>query len=158
VFLPRTAFQYLNLGPLRQKGFEASLDQRFGRDWSASGSYSWQGEPEILASSQPFPKDELAFAPKHRYNLSLSYHGRRYFGAATLNHAGRAFWSDVLTPEYHGYTAAYTMLGATLGVRFPGDRVELSIRGNNLLDQTIQQHVFGDLMKRSLRAELRFTF
>src|SRR5207247_855421 len=28
IFLPRTAFTYLNLGPLRQKGVELSLDER----------------------------------------------------------------------------------------------------------------------------------
>jgi hypothetical protein len=33
-----------------------------------------------------------------------------------------------------------------------------SIKGTNLGNQTIQQHVFGDIIKRSLVGELRCNF
>lgn len=157
-FLPRTAFQYLNFGPLRHEGVELSVEHRFGPAWSAAANYSWQGEPDVLDSSTPFPREELALPPTHRFNLQASWDGGRAFGTATLNHASRAFWSDVLTPEYHGYSDAYTLVNLALGLRLRDERATLVLRATNLLDQTIQQHVFGDLMKRSVTAELQLSF
>ena len=49
IFLPRTAFTYQNLGPLRQKGVELSLDHRVDENLSLFANYSWQGTPQILA-------------------------------------------------------------------------------------------------------------
>ena len=46
--LPRTAFTYLNLGPIRQTGLELRLDQQFSRSLAAFVNYSWQSEPKIL--------------------------------------------------------------------------------------------------------------
>ena len=48
ILLPRTAFTYLNLGPIRQTGLELWLEQPFSRSLAASVNYSWQSEPEIL--------------------------------------------------------------------------------------------------------------
>ena len=38
------AFTYLNLGPMRQKGLELSVDHRVDRALTAFANYSWQGE------------------------------------------------------------------------------------------------------------------
>jgi outer membrane receptor protein involved in Fe transport len=66
IFLPRTAFTYLNLGPVREKGLELSLDQRFARGVSAFVNYSWQAKPTVLDSATPFPVEELALPPTNR--------------------------------------------------------------------------------------------
>jgi hypothetical protein len=36
--------------------------------------------------------------------------------------------------------------------------VTTSVKGTNLVNQTIQQHIFGDILKRSLTGEVRFAF
>jgi outer membrane receptor protein involved in Fe transport len=158
VFLPRTAFSYFNLGPTRQKGVELSIDHRVSRTLSAFANYSWQDKPQILDDPNPFPFSELSLPPEHRFNVGGSYNGPRFLGALSVHHTGKAFWSDVLTSAYDGFTDAFTMVNGTFGVRWNEGRMTTSIKGTNLFNQTIQQHVFGDLMRRSMTAEVRFDF
>ena len=42
--------------------------------------------------------------------------------------------------------------------RWADGRVTTTIKGTNLTDEVIQQHVFGDILRRSVFAELRFQF
>jgi hypothetical protein len=37
-------------------------------------------------------------------------------------------------------------------------KITTTVKSNNLFDQTVQQHVFGDLMRRSVTGEVRFDF
>ena len=37
-------------------------------------------------------------------------------------------------------------------------RVTTMVKGTNLLNQDIQQHVFGDIIKRSIVGEVRFAY
>jgi outer membrane receptor protein involved in Fe transport len=62
----------------------------------------------------------------------------------------------VLTSEFHGFTDSYTMLNATIGWRFAEGRALVSLRGTNLTNEKILQHVYGDLLRRSIVAELSF--
>jgi outer membrane receptor protein involved in Fe transport len=156
IFLPRTAFAYLNVGPLRQKGVELSLDHRIGDGLTAFLNYSWQGEPTILDDPEPFPTAELAFPPTNRFNLGANYDGPRFLVSGSVNYADQAFWSDVLTSPFHGFTNDYTMVSATFGVKWTNGRVTTLVKANNLLNEDIQQHVFGDILKRSILAEVRF--
>ena len=48
------------------------------------------------------------------------------------------------------------MVNATLGMKFADGKVTLSLKGINLTNEQIQQHVFGDILKRSVIAEVRF--
>ena len=75
IFLPRTAYTYLNLGPLRQKGIELSIDHRISRGLSAFANYSWQAKPTVLDDPQPFPSAELALPPTNRVNVGFTYDG-----------------------------------------------------------------------------------
>lgn len=161
VLLPRTVSTYLNLGPTRQRGFEASLDHSFSNELSIGVNYSWQDKPEILeaeAGQIPYPVDELAWPSENRFNASINYNGKRWLGTASLNYAGEALWTDVLSKEYHGFTDAYTMVNASLGVKFVEGKVTLSVKGINIFDETIQQHVYGDILKRQFYGELRLLF
>jgi outer membrane receptor protein involved in Fe transport len=158
IFLPRTGFSYFNLGPTRQKGIELSLDHRVSESLSTFVNYSWQDDPVILDDPDPFPFDELSLPPKHRFNVGGTYGGRRYLGALSLNYTDEAFWSDVLTSAYDGFTDAFTMVNGSFGVRWHDGRVTTSIKSTNLFNETIQQHIFGDLLRRSVTAEVRFDF
>jgi outer membrane receptor protein involved in Fe transport len=158
-FFPEKAATYLNLGPIRNRGIEASIDHRFDKAWSINANYSWQDDPEVLdadADQIPYPAREVGLPSTHRFNAGVAYNGDGFFGNVNVNYASEALWVDVLGSSYHGYTDAYTMLNATLGVKLADGKVMLSLKGTNLTNETIQQHVFGDVLKRSLVAELRF--
>jgi outer membrane receptor protein involved in Fe transport len=157
--LPYHVATYLNLGPLRNRGVEASVEHRLNGQWLLNGNYSWQDEPEILeaaAGQIAYPLKEVTVGPKSRFNIGVSYNGTRFLGNLSLNYSGEAFWNDVLSEPYWGFTDSYTMLNATFGLKLADGKATVSLRGTNLLNQDILQHVYGDLMKRSVVAELRF--
>jgi iron complex outermembrane receptor protein len=155
IFLPRTGFTYLNLGPIRQKGFELSIDQQIGDALHAFANYSWQADPTVLEDPEPYPTQELALPPTHRFNIGFNYDGPRYLGGASVSYSDNAFWSDVLTSPYHGFTDAYTMVNGSFGVKWASGRVTTLVRGTNLFNRDIQQHVFGDIVKASVLGEVR---
>jgi outer membrane receptor protein involved in Fe transport len=155
IFLPRTAFTYLNLGPLRQKGVEISLDQRINRDVTAFVNYSWQGQPSILDAPTPYPAQELSYPPTNRFNAGFNFDGARMLGSASVNYSDKSFWSDVLTNPYFGFSDAYTMVNGSVGAKWAKGRVTGMVKVTNLFNQDIQQHVFGDILKRSVSFEVR---
>ena len=156
--LPRTAQTYVNLGPTRQIGAEFWVDQRISRSASAWFNYSWQGDPEILDSDTPYPPTELTLPPKHRVNVGVSLDGSRFLGNASVSATSKAFWSDVLTPEYHGYSDGYTMVNGSFGIKWSGGAVTTLVKATNLFNQSIQQHIFGDILRRTVTAEVRFSY
>jgi outer membrane receptor protein involved in Fe transport len=157
IFLPRTAFTYLNLGPLREKGVELSVDHRVNEELTTFANYSWQAEPEVLDAATPYPAVELALPPTNRFNAGFNLDCPRILASASVNYSDKAFWSDVLTSPYHGFTDRYTLVNGSFGVRWAGARVTTLVKVNNLLNRDIQQHVFGDLVTRSIIGEVRFT-
>ena len=158
IFLPRTAFTYLNLGPLRDKGLELSLDHRISEALTATANYSWQAKPTILSDPNPFPTLKLALPPTNRFNVGFNFNGARYLGSASVDYSDKAFWSDVLTAPDYGFTDAYTLVNGTVGVKWANARVTTLLKVNNLLNSDIQQHVFGDIIKRSIIAEVRLHY
>jgi outer membrane receptor protein involved in Fe transport len=159
--LPRTVSTYLNLGPLQQDGVELSLDHRFNRGWSLSTNYSYQAKPKVLQEKQgqiKYLTAELALPAKNRFNVSLNWNHQRLVGTAQVNYQDKALWTDVLTSTYHGYTEAFALVNANFGVKWNKGKVVTSLKVTNLLDKKIQQHVFGDILRRSVTLETRFTF
>jgi iron complex outermembrane receptor protein len=157
-FLPRTAFTYLNLGPLRQKGIELSVDHRIRAGVTAFANYSWQAKPIVLDDPNRFPAAELALPPTNRFNIGFNADSARYLGSASVNYSDKAFWSDVLDSPYHGFTDAYTMVNGSFGVKWMQKRVTTLAKVTNLFNEDIQQHVFGDILKRSVVFELRVNY
>jgi outer membrane receptor protein involved in Fe transport len=155
VFLPRTAFQYQNVGPLRNQGLEVGVDHVFSKAVSGYVNYSWQKDPEVLDDPEPFPAEELGLPPTHRFNVGVNLQHARYLGSLSVSYTGEAFWSDVLTPAYHGFSEPFTLVNGSFGMRFAEGRVTPLVRFTNLLNQDVQQHVFGDILKRSVSLELR---
>ena len=135
-FLPRTAFTYLNLGPFARRA-SSSVDQRISGDLTAFVNYSWQAKPTILSDPNPFPTLELALPPTNRFNVGFNYNGARFLASGTVNYADKAFWSDVLSSPYHGFTDAYTMVNATFGVKWVQGKGKVTtlVKINNLLQR-----------------------
>lgn len=122
------------------------------------GNYSWQARPRVLAGEAAYPPTQLNLPPAHRLNVGASLNGRRFLGDLAVHRATAAFWSDVLTPDYHGYSPGYTLVNASAGVKWRGGRVTTLVRVTNLLNRTVRQHIFGDLLRRSVIGELRLSF
>jgi hypothetical protein len=123
------------------------------------GNYSWQRIPEILDADDDqirYPTAAVAIPPEHRFNVGISYNGPLFLGDVNVNYADEALWTDVLTPDFHGYTDSYTMLNATFGVRFADGKATVSLKGTNLTNETILQHVYGDILRRSVVVEMSF--
>jgi outer membrane receptor protein involved in Fe transport len=159
ILLPYQVATYLNLGPIRNRGFEASIEHRLNSEWLLNGNYSYQKDPQTLDAGSgqiPYPIQEVGLAPTNRFNLGVSYNGARFLGNLNVNYSDKAFWNDVLSAPYHGFTDSYTMVNATVGLKFADGKATFSLRGTNLLNQEILQHVYGDLIRRAVVAELRF--
>jgi outer membrane receptor protein involved in Fe transport len=159
VLLPYKVATYLNLGPIRNRGIEASIEHRVNKEWVLSGNYSWQADPKVLSAASgqiPYPLAEVTVPAKNRFNAAISYNGDRYLANVNVNYSGKAFWNDVLSAPYFGFTDAYTMLNATLGIKLAEGKVTISVRGTNLTNEKILEHIYGDIIRRSVVAELRF--
>jgi hypothetical protein len=75
-----------------------------------------------------------------------------------VNYSDGAFWSDVLTSSYHGFTDRYTLVNASAGMKWAGTPLTALVKITNLLNEDIQQHVFGDILKRNVTFEARLHF
>ncbi len=69
-----------------------------------------------------------------------------------------AFWQDVLDARYHGTTKAYTLVNGGVGLRWFNQQLTTSVKVINLANEDVQQHVFGDVLKRQVIGELRVVF
>ena len=153
---------YLNLGPVRNRGLELSLDHHVLEGLRLSASYSWQDEPRALTPSPgqlEYPTSEMSVAARHRLGAGLSWERGRGFGAVQVQHVSRTYWNDIL-PQlgFDGYTDAYTLVNASVGARWAKGRATTVLKATNLLNQEIRQHIFGDIQKVAVGGELRLTF
>ncbi len=147
-------FSYRNVGEVIDRGVEISLQQRPSPEWSWFLNYSWQDEPEVTG----IPIDEVNLPPENRANFSLAYDAGRWFVNGNLNYQDEAFWTDVLDSRFHGPTDAFTQINLGAGVRLADDRVTLSVQAQNVTDEDVQQHVFGDILERKVIGQVRFDF
>jgi hypothetical protein len=143
---------------LRQKGFELSVDHRIGRGLTAFANYSYEAKLQVLDNPNPFPAAELSLPPANRFNIGFNADVSRYLGSASVNYSDKAFWSDVLNAPYFGYTDSYAMLNSSFGMKWDGGKITTLVKGTNLLNKDIQQHIFGDIIKRQILAEIRFAY
>jgi outer membrane receptor protein involved in Fe transport len=101
---------------------------------------------------------ELNIPAKNRFNAGVNFSRGRYLGDLTVSYSGSAFWQDVLDDPFHGTTKAYTLVNGGFGVRWNKNRVTTSLKVVNLANQSVQQHVFGDILKRQIVGEMRVGF
>jgi len=146
-------FTYQNFGETTQKGFEVGVNSNVNRYVGMFVNYSYQATPEVN-----FDLAEVNLPAKNRFNVGFNFNKSHFLGDLNVTYSDSAFWQDVLDARYHGTTESYTMVNGGFGVKWAGDKITTSIKGTNLGNQTIQQHVFGDIIKRSLVGELRVNF
>jgi outer membrane receptor for ferrienterochelin and colicin len=148
-------FTYLNLGDYSQRGFELGVDTTVNEHLSAFVNYSWQGDPK---PDNPADLGELNLPPNNRFNAGVNFNNTRFLANLSVTYQDSAFWQDVLTEQYHGTTDAQTLVNAGVGVKWAGEKLTTSVKVVNLGNEQIQQHVFGDILKRQVVGELKVRF
>jgi outer membrane receptor protein involved in Fe transport len=152
-FLP-SRFTYKNFGENTTQGIELGVNGNFNRYTAAFVNYSYQADPD----PKDFPLSELNLPPNHRFNIGANFAYRHFLGNLSVTFTDDAFWQDVLNDPYHGTTESYTLVNGAFGVRWADDKVTTSIKVVNLANSDVQQHVFGDITKRQIVAELKVAF
>ncbi len=148
-------FTYLNLGSYQQMGFELGADFMINPNLSAFANYSWQDDPD---PDDPADIPELNRPPTNRFNLGMNFNYGRYLGNFAVSYQDEAFFQDVLDARYHGTIEPFTLVNAGAGVKFGGERYLATLKLVNLFNEDVQQHIFGDILKRQVIGELRVKF
>ncbi len=146
-------FSYRNLGEVKNRGFELGIDGALSQAVNLFANYSYQAEPE-----PDFALSEINLPPTNRFNVGFNFSQGHFLGNASVSYVDDAFFQDVLDARFAGPTEAYTQVNGAFGVKFLRDKITASIKVINLLDEEIQSHVFGDILKRQVLGELRFQF
>jgi iron complex outermembrane receptor protein len=144
-------YTYLNYDRISDHGIELSADVNVRAGWSGFTNYTWQADPTPTG----FDISDLNLPPTHRLNAGASLTRGRYFGSLSGSFVDAAFWQDV---GYEGPTKAYTLVDGGVGVHSTDGTMTVAVRATNLLNQPIQQHVFGDVIRRTVIGEVRFEF
>ncbi len=146
-------FTYQNFGRTIQKGFEVGVEGSVNRNLNVFTNYSYQPQPSVN-----FVLSEINIPAKNRFNAGFNFNKSRYLGDFNVTYAGSAFWQDVLDEPFHGTTKAYTMANGGFGVKWAHSHLTTSVKSTNIFNQDVMQHVFGDIIKRSVLGELRVNF
>ena len=146
-------FSYRNLGTVKNKDFELGVDGAVSQALNVFVNYSYQAEPE-----PDFALSEINLPPTNRFNAGFNFSQGHYLGNLSVSFVDDAFFQDVLDARFAGPTEAYTQVNGAFGVKFMRDKLQTTIKVINLLDEDIQSHVFGDIMKRQIIGEVRVTF
>lgn len=145
-------FSYRNIGKTTDEGVEFSLQHRATDALSWFTNLSYQKEPDV----EGVPLADVNVSPEVRGNLGVSFDPGRWFVNGNVNYADDSYWADVL--NIRGTTDGYTMLNASVGMRFAQDKVTVSVNGTNLTDEEVQQHIFGDIIARKVTGQVLFRF
>ncbi|MGH9465496.1 MAG: TonB-dependent receptor plug domain-containing protein [Thermoanaerobaculia bacterium] len=148
-----SAFSYRNLGEIVDQGVEIGFSGRAADDWRWFFNYSWQDEPDVTG----IDISQVNLPPENRFNAGLAYSGELFFANGNLNYQDEAFWTDVLDSRFHGPTEEFTQLNLAFGVHV-GDHATLQVNGQNVTDEDVQQHVFGDILSRKVTGQLTLDF
>ena len=157
VILP-SQYTYLNFGKVKDKGIELGVDAAANRYVNVFANYSYQWMPIAEGLPSGTTIEDLNWPPKNRFNTGFNFSYSRYLGNLTVSYTDRAFWQDVLDVRYAGFTEPFTTVNGAFGVRWLGDRLVTSIKMNNIGNEEVQQHIFGDIIKRQVIGEARVTF
>ena len=145
-------YSYRNIGETTDRGVELSVQQRRAA-WNWFFNTSWQDEPEFEGISTLV---EQNLPPEWRANVGLGYDPGPWFFNTNVNYQDEAYWGDVLFAR--GTTDSFTTLNVAAGFRLFEERMTLQVIGNNVTDEDVQQHIFGDIIGRKIVGQVGFSF
>ncbi len=147
-------FSYQNLGTVHDKGIELGVDGVVNRYLNVIVNYSYQADPDV----EGFDPSETNFPANNRFNAGFNFNYRRLLGNFMVSYTGDAYWQDVLDQRFAGSTDAFTLVNLGFGVKWMQDRLVTSLKITNLANSEVQQHIFGDILKRQVIGEVRYGF
>lgn len=166
-------FAYQNTGTVRNDGVELGLSWAGRSGLGAAFNYSRQSDPlssGIRMSDRidtarrehetgtPDTADFVNIPARHRVSLSASMDRPRWFASASWDYISGTFWQDVLTSDYWGFVSGYHLVGVRGGWRWPRLGLELTGQITNLLNEPIQQHIYGDVLERRVTFGLSYAW
>jgi outer membrane receptor protein involved in Fe transport len=157
VILP-SRFTYLNLGTIKDKGIELGFDTSLNRYVNVFSNYSYQWMPEAEDLPAGTSITDINWPAKNRFNAGFDFGYSRFLGNLSVNFTDEAYWQDVLDVRYAGTTDSFVLVNAGFGVKWLDDRITTSIKATNIGNEDVQQHIFGDILKRQVVGELRIGF
>jgi iron complex outermembrane receptor protein len=161
-FVPRNVltsqYTYLNIGTVKDKGIELGVDAALTPFVSVFTNYSYQWLPEVDGLTAGTSINDINWPAKHRFNAGANLSHGRYLGNVSVHFTDEAYWQDVLDARFAGITDAFTLVNGTFGVKWMGDTITTSLKLTNIGNQEVQQHIFGDVMRRQVVGEVRFQF
>ena len=149
-----SVYTYRNLGTVKDKGIELGIEAAATRDINVFVNYSFQADPDIVG----FDPREANSPANSRFNAGFNASRGRFLGNLDVSYSGSAYWQDVLDLRYAGTTDAYTLVNGAFGVRWAGEKVVTSLKVTNIGNNEVQQHIFGDVLRRQVVGEVRFNF
>ena len=150
-------FMYRNIGKVVDKGVEVGFDLTVRQGVTATCNYAFHAEPKVSDNNPTIPL-EVNIPPRHTFNVGTSMVHGRWLGSMSLSWTDKALWTDVLDARFHGWTDSYALINGSFGVMLLDDRMQLTIKGTNLADNKVKQHVFGDIIGRKVVGEVKLIF
>jgi outer membrane receptor protein involved in Fe transport len=151
-------YTYLNLGTVKDKGVELGVDSAVNPYLNLFVNYSYQWMPEIEDFPAGVTINDVNWPAKNRFNVGANVNYMKWFGNVSVNYTDEAYWQDVLDARFAGTTDAFTLVNAAIGYRWLNEKVVTSLKMTNIGNHEIQQHIFGDVLRRQVVGELRFGF
>lgn len=145
-----SVLSFQNLGEVRNKGVELNFDAQPLHRISTFANYSWQAKPD----PKDFPISKINLPPTHRFNAGITGDYQRFLGDISVAYTSKAYFRDVLDATYAGYTKPFTVINTSVGVRLSGENVVFVVKIRNLANEPVQNHLFGDLLKRQVVGQL----
>jgi outer membrane receptor protein involved in Fe transport len=151
-------YTYLNLGTVKDKGVELGVDTAVNAFLNLFVNYSYQWMPEIEDFPVGVTINDVNWPAESRFNVGANVNYMKWFGSVSVNYTGDAYWQDVLDARFAGTTDAFTLVNGAIGYRWLGEKIVTSLKLTNIGNQEIQQHIFGDILRRQVVGEVRFGF
>ncbi len=153
---PQT-FTYRNVGRVRDQGVEIAWVANWTERLRTSLSFTYQDESD-LDDGGVLPPVTISVPPQHLANFLLTWSGERISGSFSTTWSDEAFFSDVLDARFAATVDDWLLVDGSLGVRLGSSGFELFVEVSNLLDDAIQQHPFGDILRRRAVLGVRHRF
>ncbi len=150
-------YTYRNLGEVKNKGLELGLDTSINDNISGFVTYAFQAdpEPEFPGLTPEQALAEINLPSKHLFSVGVNATMGRSYLTVSFNRSSRAFWQDVLDARFSGVTRPTNSLNLTLGTTWHDGQYGAALKAVNLTNETNQQHIFGDILKRQVVVEFR---
>ncbi|MEI6667041.1 MAG: TonB-dependent receptor [Acidobacteriota bacterium] len=149
-------YSYVNKGKLTQTGVEMGIDAALTKGVNMFANYSMQPDPS--PSGPNFTINDVNLAPHNRFNAGINFSQNRFMGDLSMNYQDKAYWKDILAPLYVGWTKSFTSVNGSFGINWAGGKIRTTVKASNIFNQLMQQHVFGDIIKRQVTGEARISF